>query len=98
MCFPDNTQRVEIRNAPGCQSHPGAMYVLRPYCLVAITASESGRDYHTEIVFGLLASAENYSALPIRVQAVVCNIAIPRSQLMGGKTEVTFSRKYYMGW
>ncbi len=98
MCFPDNTQRVEVRNAPGCQSHPGAVYSLRRYYLVAVTARGTGWDYHTEIAYGLPASAENYSALPIRVRAVGCNIAIPRSQLMGEKTDVTFCRKYYVGW
>lgn len=63
-----------------------------------ISASEGGRDYHMEIFFGLPVDAENYSELPTPVRTVACNVAILRSDLLGEKMDLTFCRKYYVGW
>ncbi len=89
----DNLKGLDkIYTANYAQGNIDSMFSFR------ITASGSGRDYHTDISFGLPVSAENYAALPTRVRTVVCNIAIPRSQLAGEKTDLTFCKKYYVGW
>jgi hypothetical protein len=63
-----------------------------------ITASEGGRDYHTDRSFGLPVDAENYSDLPTQVRTVACNIAVPRSDLGLETLDLAFCRKYYVGW
>jgi hypothetical protein len=63
----------------------------------AITAREGGRDYHTEIFFGLPVDAENYSELRTPVRAVACTLTILRSDLSHEKMDLTFCRKYFVG-
>lgn len=64
----------------------------------AITGSEKGKTYQTEIFFGLPVDAENYSELRVPVRTLACNVSVVRTRLANEEADLEFCKKYYVGW